>query len=157
VPRTWQQRFVDSKGVVSQVLGEERSLVRIHSQVGRASVWRESEAIGARRERKHRRFVLLDCQVYIKYQADNVVTEIQAISQNVSIGGFLVKSATMIPEHTPVTFVISMQGEVAVEPVYLRGKGEIVRVEKCQAEGMFAMAVGCKYPITQLEEYRRPT
>jgi hypothetical protein len=130
--------------------------VRIHSQLGRASVRRESEAIGARRERRNRRF-LLDCPVYIKYQAGNVAAEIQAISQNVSIGGFLAKSATMIPEHTPVTFVISMQGEVAVQPIYLSGEGSVVRVEKTTGAAMFAIAVECKVPLTLLEEYRRPT
>ena len=63
----------------------------------------------------------------------------------------------MIPEHTTVTFIISAQGEVAIQPIYLAGEGEIVRVDRSQDDATFTIAVECRAPIIQLEEYRRPT
>lgn len=102
-----------------------------------------------RQERKHRRF-RLECPVYVKFQAASSAVEIKAISKNVSIGGLLVKSATVIPERTAVTFVMNARGDQVVYPIYLVGEGEIVRVES--SGSAFAIAIKCKIPITQLEE-----
>jgi len=108
--------------------------------------------MGNRQERKHRRFHL-ECPVCVTFQAAGSVSELETISQNVSIGGLLVKSAAMIPEHTPVTFIISVQGEQAVHPICLVGEGKIVRVESSQDDAMFAIAVECRAPIIQLGDY----
>ena len=123
--------------------------MKIPSHLGTEPLWAASESTGGRRERKFFRFVL-ECPVFMKYQADNSTIEVQAIIRNVCIGGFLAKSADMIPEHTTVTFVISLKGEVAARPIYLTGEGEIVRVEKSQEDAAFAIAVECRGPITQL-------
>jgi len=104
--------------------------------------------MGNRQERKYRRFHL-ECPVCVTFQAAGSVSELETISQNVSIGGLLVKSAALIPEHTPVTFIINVQGELAVHPICLVGEGEIVRVES-RGEA-FAVAIKCEVPLTQLE------
>jgi len=105
--------------------------------------------MGNQQERKHRRFHL-ECPVCVKFQAGNSAIEIETISQNVSIGGVLVKSAAMIAEHTRVAFIISVPKEWAVHPIYLAGEGEIVRVESSGAA--FAVAIKCEVPITQLDD-----
>lgn len=111
--------------------------------------------MATRQERRYRRFQL-ECPVCVKFQAASSFTEVEAISQNVSIGGLLVKSASMIPEHTPVTFIISIQGRQVVYPIYLAGEGKVVRVESRQADAAFLVAVECGAPIKQLEERLRP-
>ncbi len=112
------------------------------SQLGMVPLWFASDATVARRERKFFRFVL-ECPVSLKYQVDSPVIEVQAIIQNVSIGGFLLTSAAMIPQPTTVTFVICLRGEVAGRPIYLKGNGEIVRVEQNKDDASFAIAVEC--------------
>src|SRR5208283_2524128 len=101
--------------------------------------------------RKHRRFNL-ECPVRMKFQSGGSAVEVETTSENVSIGGLLVRSPSAIPQHTPVTFIISIQPEQAVHPVYLVGEGEIVRVES-EADATFAIAVQCETPIHQLEEF----
>lgn len=128
--------------------------MKIPSYLGNRPLWFASDATGGRRERKFCRFVL-ECPALMKYQTDNTTIDVQAIIRNVCIGGFLAKSAAMIPEHTTVTFTISLKGEVAARPIYLRGEGEVVRVEKSQEDAGFAIAVECRIPITQLDAYPR--
>ena len=106
----------------------------------------------SRQERKFRRFEL-ECPVFVRYPAACTANEVEVVTQNVSIGGLLVKSASAIPEHATVTFIISVQADGVVQPIYLGGEGEIVRVAKSHENGMFAIAVECKAPITRLEEY----
>jgi len=106
--------------------------------------------MGNRQERKYRRFHL-ECPVCVRFQAANSPTEVETISKNVSIGGLLVRSAAMIPAHTPVTFIINVQGEQSVHPIYLAGEGKIVRVNDNGAG--FMMAVECKTPMIQLGDY----
>jgi hypothetical protein len=55
----------------------------------------------------------------------------------------------MIPEHTPVTFIMNVQGEQAVHPICLVGEGKIVRVESSGAA--FAVAIKCESPIAQVD------
>ncbi len=102
--------------------------------------------------RKYRRFAL-EFPVRMKFQSGSATAEIEAVSQNVSVGGLLVRSALPIPQHTPVTFILSVHGKQSVRPVHLMGEGEVVRVEGGEAEATFMMAVKCNAPVTQLEEY----
>jgi|SRR5271165_1549089 len=113
---------------------------------------RESDAMINRQERKYRRFDL-ECPVFVRYQANHSASEVYAISQNVSIGGLLMMSASMIPDQTPVTFIIKVRADTAKSPIYLAGEGEIVRVERNQDNRTFAIAVVCRTPIIRLEEY----
>jgi len=118
-------------------------------------IWREAQVMDNRQERKHRRFHL-EYPVCIKFQGTNSATEVDTITQNVSIGGLLVKSAAIIPEHTPVTFIIRVRGNHAVHAIYLAGEGKIVRIENSQDDATFSIAVECRAPIMQLEEYLPP-
>ena len=123
---------------------------KISSDSDKGPIGSGARAMGNRQERKHRRFHL-ECPVCVTFQAAGSVSELETISENVSIGGLLVKSAAMIPEHTPVTFIINVQGEQAVHPICLVGEGKIVRVESSGAA--FAVAIKCEVPITQLDDY----
>ena len=44
-------------------------------------------------------------------ETSSSVAEVETISKNLSIGGLLVGSAALIPEHTPVSFIICVRGE----------------------------------------------
>jgi hypothetical protein len=112
--------------------------------------WGGSQTMGERQERKYRRFKL-GYPVRVRFQAAGPVAEVESISKNVGIGGLLLESASVIPEHTPVTFTIRIDGEPAGRPIYLAGEGRIVRVERRGAA--FAIAVECKSAMTQLEDY----
>jgi hypothetical protein len=59
----------------------------------------------------------------------------------------------MIPHHTPVTFMIRIEGKEAFHSVYLMGTGRIVRVESRGLGAGFATAIACETPIAQLEEH----
>lgn len=132
------------------MLGGHNDAAKLSSYLVRTLVGSGAQVMGNRQERKHRRF-RLECPVYVKCQSVSSAIEIKAISKNVSIGGLLVKSATMIPEHTPVTFIMNARGDQVVYPIYLVGEGEIVRVEG--SGSAFAIAIKCKVPITQLEDF----
>jgi len=97
----------------------------------------------------------LEFPVRIKVQSGSLATEIEAVSKNVSVGGLVVRSAGMIPQNTPVSFILSVHGAQAVRPMHLIGEGEVVRVESGEAGGTFMLAVKCKAPFRQLEEYLR--
>lgn len=117
---------------------------------GGAQIWCEAQMMGNRQERKHRRFQL-ECPVFVKFHAATSAAEVEAVSKNISIGGILVRSAAMIPKHALVTFIISVQGGQAFQPIYLAGEGEVVRVESNGRA--FMIAVRCDSPITQLQDY----
>ena len=108
------------------------------------------------RGRMYRRFDL-EFPVRLRFHAGSTDTEIEAVSKNVSVSGLLVRSVLPIPEHTPVTFILSVYGEKAVRPVHLMGEGEVVRVEGVESDATFMMAVKCNTPVTQLEEYLHST
>src|ERR1700722_16950363 len=104
------------------------------------------------KSRRYRRFNL-EFPVRMKVQSRSFAAEIEGVSKNVSVGGLLVRSAGMIPENTLVSFILSVHGERAVRPINLMGEGEVVRVESEDADATFVMAVKCKAPVIQLEEY----
>lgn len=104
------------------------------------------------RGRRYRRFEL-EFPVQMKFQSTSGITELEGVSRNVSLGGLLVRSALSIPEHTAVTFVLSVHSKQAVRPVHLAGQGEIVRVENRDMGGGYAIALRCNVPLTHLEEY----
>ena len=102
--------------------------------------------------RKYRRFNL-EFPVLIKIQSGSHVTEVEAVSKNVSVGGLLVRSTLMIPQNTSVSFILSVHGEQAVRPIHLMGEGDIVRAESEEPDATFALAVKCKAPVAQLGVY----
>ena len=103
-------------------------------------------------ERKYRRFDL-KYPVHVKFQSGSVMSELDGMSRNVSLGGLLLDTPSRIPPETPVTFVMTLRGGSITHPVELAGEGEVVRVQ-AGAHGMgFGIAVECKRPITQIERY----
>ena len=100
-------------------------------------------------ERKHRRFVL-QYPVRLKIQASDSLVEFDAVSKNISIGGLLVETSSIIPQHTPVSFTLTVEGDQVIRPIYLVGDGEVVRVDPGSARQRFTIAVKCKRPIARL-------
>jgi len=103
-------------------------------------------------ERRYRRFNL-EYPVHVKFPAGSSVSELDAVSRNVSIGGMLLEAASAIPQHSPVSFLMTLQGGPIVHPIELAGEGKVVRVESIGADTGFAVAVECDKPIAQIEGY----
>jgi hypothetical protein len=102
-------------------------------------------------ERRYRRFKLR-YPVQLLFRSGELISEVDAVSRDVSIGGLLVESPMPIPQHTAVNFVISLRGRT-FRPVELMGEGKVVRVGPSRATAEFAIALECKKPITQIEPY----
>ncbi len=104
------------------------------------------------KERKYRRFKLR-YPVHGKFYSGGAVSEFDAVSRNVSIGGLLLETASDVPLHSPVTFTMTVQGGRVIRPVHLAGEGEVVRVEPSRPGAWFAIALECRQPIAQIENY----
>src|SRR5271169_4605480 len=90
--------------------------------------------------RKYRRFSL-EYPVRLTFDGSGPGGELETISKNASIGGFLVRSASAISLHTPITFIISVHGQQGVRPIHLVGEGKIVRVVRSEGDATFFIAV----------------
>ena len=104
-----------------------------------------------RHERKYPRFKLR-YPVHGKFCSGEAVSEFDAVSRNVSIGGLLLETTSTIPAHSSVTFTMTVEGGSIIRPIRLGGEGEVVRLEPAEP-GVFAVALVCKYPIAQIENY----
>ena len=104
------------------------------------------DSVPDRAERRHRRF-LANYPVQVKAHRDNAVSELQAVTKNVSVGGLLIETASPIPQHCPVDFTMTLQGGPLPHPIQVVGKGEVVRVEPHGARAGFAIAIKCKREI----------
>jgi hypothetical protein len=93
-------------------------------------------------KRKYRRYEL-QFPVRVNLRARGSAGEVETISKNVSIGGLLLTTPSLIPCHTPVRFVMTIQGGPMVRPIQVKGEGEVVRVESTASETGFAIAVEC--------------
>jgi hypothetical protein len=111
---------------------------------------REAACLSRPQERRYRRFNL-SYPVRVSFRSGELVSEIGAVTRNVSIGGLLLETAAPIPENSPVSFVITMLGGEIIRPIELVGEGEVVRIGGGAREGEFAIAVKCDSPITQME------
>jgi hypothetical protein len=58
----------------------------------------------------------------------------------------------MIPQHSLVSFIMTVLSAQVVRPIHFVGEGKVVRVEAKAAEGVFAIAVECKRPITRTDD-----
>jgi len=118
----------------------------------------ESSEIGRppyRSQRKYRRFSGT-YPVHLTFQRGEPLTELEAVSKNVSIGGMLLKTASPVPQRSSVNFTIRLHGIQTLRPIDLVGEGEVVRVEPRGAEG-FAIAIKCSRPFSQIETYLSTT
>jgi len=108
-------------------------------------------SLGSTKQRRHRRFEL-QFPVCLRFPSQGTVRELQTVSENVSIGGLLLKADVAVPPRTHVSLVIEVKGPGSHRPVRLAAKGEVVRVEALGAGGGFAIAVACLQPITEMNK-----
>jgi len=104
-----------------------------------------------RQERRYRRFKL-KFPVHLLVQYDQGILELDAISRDVSIGGLLLDCPALIPPHSPVNFVISMQSR-SLRALELVVDGTVVRSGTMTLNGNVAVALECNSPIAQIESY----
>jgi len=109
----------------------------------------------ARQERKYRRFKL-SCPVHVEFWSGELVSEVDAVSRNVSVGGLLLEAPSPIPPYSSVSFVLILRGRHFSRPIKLAGEGEVVRVEPSCPETGFGIAVKCTNSISQLEGFLGP-
>ena len=102
-------------------------------------------------ERKHRRFSL-QYPVRLKVHSADSMVELDAVSKNISIGGLLLETSSLIPQHAPVSFVVTVRTAQAVRPIQFVGKGKVVRIDAEAAGDMFNIAVECERPIRRTDE-----
>jgi len=103
-------------------------------------------------KRKYRRFSL-HYPVNLKFGLGASVSELHALSNNISLGGVLLQADSAIPQHCDVSFVVTVRGHPIVGPIQIVGEGEVVRVEPHSSGTGFAIAVKCKRPISELQGY----
>jgi hypothetical protein len=103
-------------------------------------------------ERKHRRFSL-QYPVHLRVHSADLMVEFEAISRNISIGGLLLEASSLIPQHTPVSFTVTVKHNELGRPIHFVGEGRVVRVDPKTKEDVFAIAVECQRPITQVDAY----
>ena len=103
-------------------------------------------------ERKYRRFTL-QYPVHLKVHSADLMVEFEATSRNISICGLLLEAPFLIPQHTPVSFTVTVKHNELGRPIQFVGEGRVVRVDPKTEEDVFAMAVECRRPITQVDAY----
>jgi hypothetical protein len=103
-------------------------------------------------KRRYRRFSL-HYPVNLKFDLGNSVSAVRAISNNISLGGVLLEADSAIPQHSKVSFIMTVRGHHIIGPTRIVGEGEVVRVERLSSGTGFAIAVECKRPISELQVY----
>jgi hypothetical protein len=99
-------------------------------------------------KRKHRRFSL-QYPVRLKAHSGARIIQVEAISRNISVRGLLLETSLMIPQHTPVSFTLTVEPSELGHPIQFVGVGKVVRIDPKSAEDGFAIAVECPQPIIQ--------
>lgn len=102
-------------------------------------------------ERRYRRFSLA-YPVRVKFAGLGGTCECQTLSRNISLGGMLLETQTLIPRRTEVSFILTLQGGHIVRPVDVSGNGEVVRVEKIVGGTGYAVALRCSRPLVDVTE-----
>jgi PilZ domain len=97
-------------------------------------------------QRKHRRFAV-SYPVKVKWRLENSVSELQAVTKNVSVGGLLLETASPVPQDCPVDFIMTLHGGHVTRPIPVIGEGQVVRVEPHGPGAGFAVAIKCKREI----------
>ena len=105
-----------------------------------------------RKERRYRRFNL-QFPVCVSFRSAGLPRSLMGVSKNVSTGGLLVRADKEIPAHTAVSLAMDVRGPGYGRSVRLLGAGEVVRVERLGPDAGFAIAIECKRPIQEMQEY----
>ena len=108
-------------------------------------------ALPRRRERKYRRFSG-NFPIQLKFRLGESVSELQAVTNNVGVGGFLLQAISPIPQHSRISFLMTLHGGTVIRPVQVVGEGRVVRVEAHQSGAGFAVAVKCQRPMSQIRQ-----
>jgi PilZ domain len=103
-------------------------------------------------KRKHPRFPL-NYPVQLKFSADGD-TELEAMSNNISLGGILLQAAWPAPQNRDVEFVMTVPR--TPRPIRLKGAGRVVRIEQHSSGRGFGIAIECKRPIHRILNRMRP-
>jgi len=90
--------------------------------------------------------------VQLTFYSGGVRSDIDAVSRNVSVWGLLLETSSVVPRGSEVSFIMTIPSYKATPPIELAGAGNVVRVEEPSDAGI-RVAVECKNPITQLENY----
>ena len=96
-------------------------------------------------QRKYRRFSV-SYPVHVKFHFEDSFSELQAVTKDVSVGGLLIETASPIPQHCPVDFIMTLHGGPVI-PIQVVGEGDVVRVEPHGPGAGFAIAIKCKREI----------
>jgi hypothetical protein len=88
--------------------------------------------------------------VSLSFTSEGSIRKLKATSENVSIGGLLLRSVNSIPPHTHVHLMIDVRGLPSHRSVRLVSDGEVVRVEPRGSRGAYVIAIQCKRPITEM-------
>jgi hypothetical protein len=91
--------------------------------------------------------------VCMKAHSAEAAIELDGVSKNISVCGILIETSSMIPPDTRVSFVVTVQSAPTARPLRFIGRGKVVRVDAREEESMFDVAVECRRPIAQLEDY----
>ncbi len=111
----------------------------------------ESFSVAYQRQRRHRRYAL-QFPVLMRFAAGRKVCELDGISQNVSLGGLLLKVGDQLPLHTQVSWTMRLNRRRSRRPIQILGEGEVVRIEPLTHGSGFAVAIECKKPITEMDD-----
>jgi hypothetical protein len=104
--------------------------------------------------RKYRRFPL-HYPVSVKFGRKRSCSELQTVSQNMSVRGILVQSDSPIPAKAEVRFVITVRENYITRPIQLAGEGAVVRVEPNRSGAGFLIAVKCKRSISEVGSFSK--
>ncbi len=104
------------------------------------------DPVPGRPERKHRRFPAI-YPVQMKVHFGRAVSELQAVTKNVSVGGLLLETLSPVPQQCLVDFIMTLHGGSLTQPIRVVGEGEVVRVEPHGPGAGFAVAIKCKREI----------
>jgi hypothetical protein len=102
------------------------------------------------RARRHSRFDL-KFPVSLNFESQGVVREMQAVSENVSIKGLLLKVRDRVPPRTSVNLTMEVSGPWFQHPVRLVAKGVVVRSEALRTADGFALAIKCQRPLVEMK------
>jgi len=114
----------------------------------------EVEPIRYPKQRRYRRFDL-QVPVCLTFPSAGSVSELAGMSENVSLGGLLLKAPDQLPLRTQVNLTIKLISPWSHRSIRLHSEAEVVRVEALEPGDGYAIAVECKRPMQKIEDHLR--
>jgi hypothetical protein len=108
------------------------------------------------KQRRHSRFDL-KFPVALSFPSQGEVRKLDAVSENVSLKGLLLKAGARVPARTPVSLTMEVRGPRFQHPVRLVAKGVVVRIEALRNEDGYAIAIECQRPLVERPLVERKT